>query len=136
MVVGAFQTERCDIVEYTVTILGRFPSLNEYIEANRIHKQKGNKMKKQSQEEIAVQLMEQLRHLHIDKPVRMEYTYYEKNKKRDLDNISSYFRKVFQDTLVNCKIIHNDSWHYITGFSDDFFVDSKNPRIVIKIIEV
>jgi len=123
------------MAEYKVIIPGRFPSLNEYIEANRIHKQKGNRMKQQSQEEISWHLLSQLRKTHIDKPVEIEYTFYEPNKKRDLDNVSGYFHKVFQDALVKCKILHNDSWYYITGFSDKFFVDNKNPRIEIVLKE-
>lgn len=121
---------------YKVVVNGKFPSLNEFIKACRTHKMSANNMKHKSQNEIAVYLVEQLRKVRIDKPVFIKYTYYEKNKKRDLDNISSYFHKVFQDSLVNCKIIHNDSWQYIVGFSDDFAVDNKNPRIEVEIIEV
>lgn len=29
----------------------------------------------------------------------------------------------------------DDSWNYISGFSDDFFVDKENPRIEIEIVE-
>lgn len=121
---------------YKVVVNGKFPSLNEFINACRTHKMSANNMKHKSQNEIAVYLVEQLRKVRIDKPVFIKYTYYEKNKKRDLDNISSYFHKVFQDSLVNCKIIHNDSWQYIVGFSDDFAVDNHNPRIEVEIIEV
>lgn len=121
---------------YKVVVNGKFPSLNEFINACRTHKMAANNMKHKSQNEIAVYLVEQLQKVRIDKPVFIKYTYYEKNKKRDLDNISSYFHKVFQDSLVNCKIIHNDSWQYIVGFSDDFAVDNKNPRIEVEIIEV
>lgn len=122
--------------EYKVIIEGKFPSMNQFIEANRAHKQKGNKMKQQSQDEISWQLLQQLKKLHIDRPIRISYTFYEPNKKRDLDNISGYFHKVFQDSLVHCGIIHNDSWHYIVGFSDEFYVDNKNPRIEVVIQEV
>lgn len=122
-------------MEYKVTIPGRFRSMNEFIDANRIHKQKGNNMKKGDQNTICFYLMQQHRKLHIDKPVKLIYTFYEPNKKRDLDNISGYFHKVFQDALVHCGIIHNDSWQYITGFSDDFKVDNKNPRIEVIIQE-
>ena len=124
------------MARYTVTIPGRFPSMNEFIEANRTHKQKGNKMKKDDQNTICLYLMQQHRKLHLDKPVKLFYSFYEPNKKRDLDNISGYFHKVFQDALVHCGIIHNDSWHYITGFSDEFYVDNKNPRIEVIIQEV
>lgn len=125
-------------MEYKVVIEGKFPSMNEFIDANRRSKgrwNKGNQLKQQCQEEISWQLQQQLRKLHIDKPIRLEYTFYEPNKKRDLDNISGFFHKVFQDALVHCGIILNDNWHYITGFSDEFFVDNKKPRIEVKIIE-
>lgn len=124
------------MAEYRVVIQGRFPSMNEFITANRTHKQKGNNLKKKSQNEIALQLLQQHRKLHIDKPIRLIYKFYEPNKKRDLDNISGYFHKVFQDALVHCGIIHNDSWQYIVGFSDEFFVDNKNPRIEVLIEEM
>lgn len=127
------------MAEYKVIIDGKFPSINEFIDANRRSKgkwNKGNQMKQQSQEEISWQLCNQLKKVHIDKPVRLIYSYFEPNKKRDLDNISGYFHKVFQDALVHCGIIHNDSWHYIVGFSDEFNVDNKNPRIEIIIQEV
>lgn len=125
--------------EYKVVIEGKFPSMNEFIDANRRSKgkwNKGNQMKQQSQDEISWQLLQQLKKVHIDKPVRLFYTFYEPNKKRDLDNISGYFHKVFQDALVHCGIIHNDSWHYIVGFSDEFLIDNKNPRIEVIIQEV
>lgn len=123
------------MAEYKVIIDGRFPSMNEFIEANRTHKQKGNKMKQESQNKISLQLMQQHKKLHINNPVRLHYEFYEPNKKRDLDNISGFFHKVFQDALVHCGIIHNDSWHYIVGFSDEFYVDNKQPRIEVVIQE-
>lgn len=127
------------MAEYKVIIEGKFPSMNEFIDANRRSKgkwNKGNQLKQQSQDEISWQLLQQHRKLHIDKPVMLHYTFYEPNKKRDLDNISGYFHKVFQDALVHCGIIHNDSWQYIVGFSDEFLIDNKKPRIEIIIQEV
>lgn len=112
--------------------------MNEFIDANRRSKgrwNKGNQMKQASQDDISWQLLQQHKKLHIDKPVYLHYTFYEPNKKRDLDNISGYFHKVFQDALVHCGVIHNDSWHYIVGFSDEFKIDSK-PRIEIIIEEM
>lgn len=122
--------------EYKVTIEGKYPSMNEFIEANRIHKQKGNRMKQAHQDMIAWQVVQQLGKLHINKPVKLFYTFYEANKKRDLDNISGFFHKVFQDALVNCGVLHNDSWHYIVGFADEFEVDNRYPRVEVIIKEV
>lgn len=123
------------MAEYKVVVEGKFPSLNEFIEANRTHKQKGNNMKKHNQNTICAYLLQQHRKLHINKPVTLHYTFYEANKRRDLDNVSGFFHKIFQDALVQSGILHNDSWQYITGFSDTFLIDSKNPRVEIIIQE-
>lgn len=122
-------------MKYKLTIPGRFPSMNQFIEANRTHKQKGNQMKQTAQNEISFYILDQFKRLRINKPIYIKYRFYEPNKKRDLDNISSFFHKVFQDALVGCRIIMNDSWYYIVGFSDEFYVDNKNPRIEIEIEE-
>lgn len=124
--------------EYRIIIDGRYPSMNQFIEANRIGKgrwNKGNKMKQECQEEISLYINTQLHKIHIFKPVYIKYKFYEPNKKRDLDNISGFFHKIFQDALVKCGVIQNDSWQYIVGFSDEFFVDNQCPRIEIEIIE-
>lgn len=127
------------MAKYKVVIEGKFPSMNEFIDANRRSKgkfNKGNQMKQASQNEISWQLLQQHKKLHIDKPVYLHYTFYEPNKKRDLDNVASYFMKVFQDALVRCGILNNDSWYYVTGFSTEFYIDSKKPRIEVIISEV
>lgn len=122
-------------MKYKITVDGRFPSLNEYVEANRTHKHKGNKMRRESEQLISMYVMQQLRNVHIDNPIFIIYHFYEPNKKRDLDNISGYFHKVFQDALVYNNVIFNDNWHYITGFQDFFDIDNKHPRIEVEIIE-
>lgn len=119
------------------TINGRFPSLNEFIAATRTTKgkwHKGNTMKQECQENIAWQLQNQ-DDRQIDNPVYIKYEFYEPNKKRDLDNIASFFIKVFQDALVKTGILKNDTWNYIEGYSIDFFVDKDNPRIEVEIEE-
>lgn len=115
-----------------VVISGTFPGLNEYIDANRISRgrwNKGNAMKQRDQQLIASQLPR----WRTEGPVRLEYRFYCPNRKKDLDNISGYFHKVFQDALVMRGVIPDDGWRYIRGFSDDFFVDKANPRIEIDI---
>ena len=92
-------------------------------------------MKRKDEETVSWYIRSQLRGIHIKCPVRMEYKWYEPNRKRDLDNISSWGRKVIQDALVKCRVIENDGWRQITGFSDSFYVDKKNPRIEVVIEE-
>lgn len=114
---------------------GKLHSLNEYISACRRNPYSGAKMKKEDQTKVEWFIRSQLRGIRIKNPVRMKYTWYEANKKRDLDNVSSYGRKVIQDALVHCGVIYDDSWKQVTGFSDRFYVDRKEPRIEVVIEE-
>lgn len=117
-----------------VVIYGDFPGMNEFIKANRTTHGRwnaGNEMKQRDQNIIALQLPK----WRTEKPVWINYTYYCKDRKKDLDNISGYFHKVFQDALVARKVIPNDSWRYIMGFSDTFCLDRRHPRIEVEINE-
>lgn len=55
--------------------------------------------------------------------------------RRDKDNISAFGRKVIQDALVKAGYLLNDGWDNIEGFEDHFYVDAKQPRIVVEIWE-
>lgn len=125
-------------MEYRIIIDGKFPSLNQFIDANRSGKgrwNKGNSMKQADQKVLSGYILTQLRKVHIAKPVSFKYSFYEPNALRDKDNISGYFHKIFQDALVRCGVLQNDNWKCIVGFSDDFYIDKKYPRIEIEIIE-
>jgi Holliday junction resolvase RusA-like endonuclease len=123
-------------MQYSLTIIGRLEGLNNYTAANRTNPYKGSKMKKDAEETIIWQIRQQLRNVHITKPVLLKYEFYEPNKKRDLDNISSFAHKVIQDSLVKTGILKNDGWEFVTGYSDHFFCDNKNSRIEVTIVEV
>ena len=114
---------------------GKLPSLNEFISACNKNPKAGGRMKWEDQNRVEWFIRSQLRGVRIKKPVIMVYTWYEPNRKRDLDNISSYGRKVIQDALVHCGVLHNDGWKQILGFSDRFYVDRKEPRVEVVIME-
>lgn len=50
--------------------------------------------------------------------------------------MSSFGRKVIQDALVRAGVLKNDGWAQIEGFSDEFRVDEKHPRVEVEICEV
>ena len=120
------------------TIYGRLPSLNEYLAAERstIRGRRGhsagNSMK-HSCEIMIINAIRKARLKRIKSPVVLHYTFYESNRKRDLDNISATAHKFVQDALVKAGILENDGWHWIEGFTDAFAVDAKNPRIEVEI---
>lgn len=123
-------------MEYLLIIPGTLNNLNDYIAAERTNRHKGAKMKADNGNIVAVAIRQCIRGVRIDKPVFMEYTWVEKNRRRDLDNISSFGRKVIQDALVAAGVLKDDGWKYVVGFSDRFQVDKDNPRIEVKIREV
>lgn len=109
------------------------PGLNDYIEAERAHRQKGAALKRKCQRDIMLAIKRQVRPLR--EPVVMHYVWVEKDRRRDKDNVSSFGRKIIQDTLVQMKVLRNDGWANIEKFIDDFQVDKKHPRIEIEIQE-
>lgn len=122
-------------MEYLLIIPGRLPGLNDYIAAERANRYKGAKMKTDNEKIIMCAIRQCMKSVRIEKPVFMEYTWVEKNRRRDKDNIT-FGRKFIQDALKNAGVIKDDGWNEVVGFSDRFEVDKENPRIEIKIIEV
>jgi Holliday junction resolvase RusA-like endonuclease len=123
-------------MEYKLVIPARLPGLNDYQYACRSHYSKGAKMKREWVMIVCGYIQQQLKDIHIDKKIKIDYYWYEPNKKRDLDNISGFGKKVIQDALIKMCIIKNDGWENIIGFSDNFYVDKENPRVEIIIKEI
>ena len=122
-------------MQYKLTIPGRLPGLNELIEAERANRYKGAQLKKDAERRICAEIRRQLHGVHIRRPVVMRYLWVEPDRRRDRDNITAG-RKFVQDALVRCKVLQNDGWKEIIGFSDDWAVDKARPRVEIEIIEM
>lgn len=122
-------------MNYKFTIRGTLPGLNELIEAERRNRFIGAKLKKQY-EAVVMRAARSLGNVEFEEPVYMVYHWYEKDRRRDKDNICAFGRKVIQDALVKARYLSNDGWKNIRGFEDHFEVDSKNPRVVVEILEV
>lgn len=123
-------------MKYKFVIRGRLPGLNEYLKAERSFHNRhsvGNDMKQDHQMIISSAIRTQLKRLHIDDPVLLEYRFYEPNRRRDLDNIAGVAHKFIQDSLVKCRVLDDDGWNNIVGFRDSFYIDKHNPRIEVTI---
>lgn len=124
-------------MNYKIIIPGKFPSLNEWVDANRVRKgswSKGNDMKQKSQAAIMPYIKKE-----IKKPlgtIHLCYHFYEESTRRDCDNVSSYFIKVFQDSLVKTGLLPDDNQKFIWAFEVVFHVDKLNPRIEVEITEL
>lgn len=121
-------------MKHKFVIRGKLPGLNEYINAERTNKYKGAQMKRQC-ESVVMRSARSLGKYRAEGPVYMIYHWYCEDRRKDKDNISSFGRKVIQDALVRAKILKNDGWNDIIGFEDIFYIDKKNPRVVVEIEE-
>lgn len=110
------------------------PGLNELIAAERQHRQKAAKLKREHQRAVELCIRSQLRR-PLREPVTMHYLWVEKDRRRDKDNVSSFGRKVIQDALVSVHALKNDGWANIEDFTDSFTTDKKRPRIEVTIEE-
>lgn len=123
------------ISDSRLVIAGRLPGLNEYTTACRTSPHKGNEMKRQATDTVMWHILSQIRGVKFTRPVFIIFTFYEPNKRRDHDNVSSFARKAIQDALVKCGTLKDDGWGYVTGHMDFFEVDKDNPRIVVEFVE-
>lgn len=114
------------------TIPGRLDGLNEYTNANRRNRYAGASMKKKNQNYICACIAEQIPDIKINGPVTLKISWYEPNKRRDIDNIA-FAKKFILDALTTCGTIPADNWAGVRGFSDFFAVDKERPRIEVEI---
>lgn len=121
---------------YKFVISDRLAGMNEYTAANRRNRYVGNKMKHDAQSLVCKCIREQLNGVVLRIPIEICYNYFEKDKRRDHDNVHAFAAKVIQDALVECGLINNDGWNEITSFCATFEVDRQNPRIEVSLHEV
>ena len=87
-------------MEYKFTIPGRLDGLNEYTAANRTNPHKGGHMKQKNEDGIIWQIRRQLPGIGtITAPVLIYYRFFEKDRRRDNDNILSCAAKFVLDSL-------------------------------------
>lgn len=118
-----------------LALAGRLPGLNDYTAAERGNRQAAAKLKREVEAQIMWQAKAQLRGVKFRGKVCMHYLWIERDRRRDKDNIA-FAKKFVQDALVKAKILRGDGWNEVDGFSDNFAVDAKNPRVEITITEV
>ena len=117
---------------------GRLPSMNELIAANRKHAQAGAKLKRDWQEGVCWQISFALNRgtlKAVSKPCIVHFEYREKTQKRDLDNVAGFAHKIILDSLVQMKILQNDTQRYVRGFTDRFYKADKD-EIIVEIEEL
>lgn len=110
----------------------KFPSLNEYVDKCRYNKYAGNDYKQKIQEMIFPYIKDMPK---IEKPVKIDFHWYEGDKRRDLDNIC-FSKKFILDALVKYGKLKNDNRKNVTYFTDNFHYLKKVWKVTLNIEEV
>ena len=111
----------------------RFPSLNDYVSAERSQRGYAASMKKKETKRAAMAA-------HglptFADPVIVAFKWVEPNMRRDVDNIA-FAHKFILDGLVDAGVLKGDSRKFVIGLEDDFSeIDPDNPRVEVTIYEV
>jgi len=117
---------------YKCVIDGKLPSFNDVVFANRSSHHVGAKQKIKAQREIRYYIRDLPK---IEKPVKIHFTWIEKNRRRDLDNVAGGGRKFILDELVESGIINDDNQKWVKGFTDNFEIGD-DYRVILEIEEM
>ena len=113
---------------------GSLPGLNLLIAANRVNRYKGAKLKRDAD----MQVVAAIRKCHVGAvkkyPVEVRIWFYEKDKRRDIDNIYSGGKYVL-DALQETGILQGDGQKYVDRLRYGHHIDQKYPRVEVEIIE-
>jgi len=119
----------------TVFIPFLLPGMNEIINWSKIKKGNWNKY---ASEKSKIEYQIGLFLAQIGRSysrVWIDFVWCEKSKHRDPDNIS-VAKKFILDAMVKEKIIENDGWKQIAGWTDNFVIDKINPGVNVIIKEM
>ena len=116
-----------------IVIQGRLAGLNEYIDATRRNKYLGATMKRIEQAKVG-KCIPSASSTFLN-AVHIRFCWYEKDKRRDIDNIS-FAKKFILDALVDAGVLKNDTQRWVVSCQDQVFPDAKNPRIEVTITDI
>lgn len=106
----------------------KFPSLNEYINAERRNRFLGAKMKKEWTElvtNIIIEARGSTAEYVAVFPIGIKFIVHEQNTRRDIDNVSSMVSKFCLDGMVRANVLPDDSQKYVNKIECDLVVDGK-----------
>lgn len=114
-----------------LNIPGTMTDLNTYIGAERRNRHIAAKIK--ADETLRVKLLA-ARLPRFTKPVKLVFTWREKDARKDPDNII-FAKKFILDGLKEAGTIPQDSQKWIKGIAESWIIDPTNPGIEVLIIE-
>lgn len=121
-------------MNYQFIINQRLPSLNEYLNKCKFNKHIAATFKEKVDRDIACEARCQLPDVKIEKPVILNITWIEENKRRDVDNVYSAV-KYIQDALVKLQILKNDNSKWVKDVKNTIKYEPDS-KVIVKIIEI
>jgi hypothetical protein len=118
----------------TLWIPGQLPGQNDIITEAKGYGGKGYgyaRLKRQWTDTIV--LLIKAERLQPIERARLGFSYSEKTKRRDPDNIAGGAHKLICDSLVTAGILPGDGWAHVAGFSDTWRVDKAHPGVLVTI---
>ena len=118
--------------KWEIEIPLKLPSLNDYILKCRSNRFAGAQMKKKVEKDISLYISK----LPVfRKPIKINFTWIEANKRRDYDNIC-FAKKFVLDALQSCGKLENDNRKWVVGFTDSFELsEDKTYKVILNIEE-
>lgn len=117
-----------------MVIEGRFPSLNDYVDAERLNRYRGAAMKRTQTERVQAATIAQGLPRFAG-PVAVRFLWVEPNRRRDLDNVA-LAKKFVLDGLVAAGVLEGDGQRHVVALQDCFEVDPANPRVMVEVVDV
>lgn len=113
------------------TIYGSLTTLNPYINAERAHKHRGARIKKDQTSLVCWSAKAaKLKPFNGKRKVHVVIHWYAKDKRTDKDNVS-FAKKFILDGLVWAGVLIDDGWNQIGHIIDLYSVDPSEPRIEV-----
>lgn len=116
-------------------IKGTLESWNQIISASKSHWSKYATYKHKQTFNVALIIKSHKLKPVKKYPIKLKFVWFAKDRRTDPDNLSSGGRKILMDSLKVAQIIKDDGFKYISGFTDEFYVDKDDPRIEVFIEE-
>lgn len=113
----------------TFSVDGRLCGLNEYTSTCRSNPRAGGSIKRRETNRVA-RAAKGLPAMRW--PVRVSVKWYERDRRRDVDNVE-FGMKFVLDGLVKAGVIPDDSRRYVDQVSHWVGVDKGNPRVVVTV---
>lgn len=118
----------CAVIE------GRFPSLNDFISAERANRHVGAKMKRRETVRARDAAVAAGMPRFVG-PVSVRFLWVERDRRRDLDNVA-FAKKFVLDGLVEAGVLEDDGQRHVVALQDTFEIDPASPRVVVEVEDV